>query len=130
MDQVNQVFAEQITAQVMEALRSAHSVQKNKKPQNPTWVIIHDVAEWLLTITIDDLSGMHKSREYLPFARWMSKDDSGMSAVACAATQARIFLALSTVDEAHIDVVYRLVHGAGEYLEHKTSAGDLQKEAS
>ena len=72
------------------------------------------MAGWLTALTQEDLNGMVKYREYLPFDRWLGADGYDSTAV-CAAAQARILAGLDMAQQNGIDG-YQLIHQTGLYL--------------
>ena len=114
--QVVQAFSVQIYTQVIDVVQQLNPLSDVDQHQDRTQRVVQAVADWLLTITPEELDAMRKTRAYLPFDRWLTADDEDFDTTAvCEVVQKRILHGLEVAEANQIDG-FTLIHGAGEYL--------------
>jgi hypothetical protein len=115
MELVVQAFAAQMYTALLDIVQQVDPLTGLPEHAERSKKVVQDVAEWLTDLTPEDLDGMVKYREYLPFDRWLDADGYDSTAV-CAAVQTRIFDGLAMAQQNHLDG-YQLIHQTGLYLQ-------------
>ncbi len=132
MDLLKQTLATRIYTAAVDIAQQTHPINKVDAYIDRTKRLTQAVAEWVVSLSAEELAECKKHAEYLSFERWTLKpaDDYDDTAI-CMAVQTQIFHAQAIADHFHIDA-YELIHGAGEYLldadDHK--AGWLAERAA
>ena len=126
MEKVVQAFSAQMYTSVLDVLQQIDPLTDLDPHATRSRLVVHDLADWLVQLTREDLSLMQQTRSYrsyLPQARWLQEAEGYDATAVCAAAQLRIFAGLDMARQNGIDG-YQLIHGTGEYLrgmdDHKT----------
>lgn len=123
MEKVVQAFSAQMYTSVLDVLQQIDPLTDLDPHATRSRLVVHDLADWLVHLTPDDLSLMQQTRSYLPQDRWLQDSENYDATAVCAAAQTRIFFGMDVADRNGIEG-YQLIHETGEYLrgmdDHKT----------
>lgn len=114
-DLVVQAFAAQVYTAALHIAQQVDPVDGLDAHEKRARQITQDVAEWLLSLSKDDLQQLADTGEYLPFERWMRTEHGYDDTAVCDAVHTRLFAALTVARESGFDA-YEFIHAVGEYL--------------
>lgn len=116
MELVIQGLAARVYTAVIDIVQQIDPVYEMEPHETRGRKLTQAVAEWILTLTHEELTAAHENREYLPFDRWtLTPDETYDDTAVCMAVQVQLFHALDVAEDLHIDG-FALVHGVGNYL--------------